>query len=324
MQAEIGKDISRAAALLRAGKLVAIPTETVYGLAGNALNEAAVASIFDTKERPSFDPLIIHLPTLDHVAQYVQEIPPLAQRLADQFWPGPLTMVFARQPVVPDLVTAGLDTVAVRIPRHPLTRQLLLELDFPLAAPSANPFGYISPTSAEHVARQLGHKIPYVLDGGHCQVGLESTIVSFTGSEPVILRKGGIALEAIFAALDSKVAVQTHSSSNPQAPGMLAKHYSPQVPFFLVTDLPDHQQLLRYSSIARIVFGATSAPFPMGIPTTTFNLSVQGDFSQAARKLFGLLRQLDDGNFDAIVADLLPERGLGRAINDRLRRAAAR
>ncbi|MFT6149838.1 MAG: L-threonylcarbamoyladenylate synthase, partial [Saprospiraceae bacterium] len=177
--ATIGQDIKEAAELLKNGKVVAIPTETVYGLAANALNDAAVKLIFTTKERPMTNPLIIHLPSLEAVQIYVTELPLLAKKLAAVFCPGPLTMVLPKKPIVPDTVTANLPNVAVRIPNHPLTLELLRMLDFPLAAPSANPFGYISPTTAQHVENQLGKKIPYILDGGLCQKGLESTIVSF-------------------------------------------------------------------------------------------------------------------------------------------------
>lgn len=314
MQTTIGTDLYQAAELLRSGELVGMPTETVYGLAGNALNETAVAKIFAVKERPSFDPLIMHLPDLAAVDRYVTNVPAAARRLAEGFWPGPLTMVFPRRKNVPDLVTAGLDTVAVRVPQHDLARSLLAALDFPLAAPSANPFGYISPTSAAHVAQQLGGKIPYVLDGGQCRVGLESTIVSFADGTPVVLRKGGIALEELFEALGGEVPVKTHSSSNPEAPGMLARHYSPGVPFYLAGDpgIPPAAEL------ARIVFGEPNAP-----EKGTYSLSETGNNSEAARNLFGLLRQLDAADYQGIVANLLPESGLGRAVNDRLRRAAA-
>ncbi|MEL6142986.1 MAG: L-threonylcarbamoyladenylate synthase [Bacteroidota bacterium] len=316
----IGKDVEKAAALLREGKLVAIPTETVYGLAGNGLSEMAVAQIFAVKERPSFDPLILHVSSIDRVEEYTHELSTLARQLAAAFWPGPLTLVLPRRSIVPDLVTAGLDSVAIRVPGHSLTRTLLSKLHFPLAAPSANPFGYISPTTAQHVAQQLGDKIDYILDGGPAQVGLESTIVSFINDTPQILRKGGIPQEDIFSYLGKEIPVSTHSTSNPQAPGMLAKHYAPKVPFSLANQLADNF-FDSSGAVAWITFGEREA-LPNGV--SVFNLSESGDFYEAARRLFGLLRQLDGGNFEHIVADLVPEKGLGRAINDRLRRAAAR
>lgn len=318
MRAIIGTDTQEAARLLSSGELVAIPTETVYGLAGNALNPEAVAKIFAAKQRPSFDPLIVHLADIDRLSTYAKNVVPEAIRLAEHGWPGPLTLVFPRRDIIPDLVTSGLDTVAVRVPRHPLTRALLQRLDFPLAAPSANPFGYISPTSAAHVDRQLGGKIGYILDGGECKIGLESTIVSFAGEGPEILRKGGMELDAIYEILGRRIPVRTHGSSRPDAPGMLAKHYSPKIPFVLSEQ---QKSLSSRGRIARIVFGPEHSTFDQG---DIFNLSEKGDMGEAARQLFGLMRRLDEGPYDLILADLLPEEGLGVAINDRLRRAAAR
>src|SRR6187551_607280 len=183
--AEIGKDIEKVKWILEQGDLVAIPTETVYGLAGNALNVAAITKIFDVKERPHFDPLIIHVPDIKGAEQYATEIQKPARALMEHFWPGPLTVLLKRKSIIPDLVTSGLDTVGVRCPKHELTQQLLSELSFPLAAPSANPFGYVSPTKPEHVDEQLGHKIKYILDGGDCKVGIESTIVGFEENTPM-------------------------------------------------------------------------------------------------------------------------------------------
>lgn len=322
--AEIGRDLALAANFLRNGQLVGMPTETVYGLAGNALNPEAVAAIFSTKQRPAFDPLIMHLPNVDRVRQYVEDLPKQAIQLANAFWPGPLTMVFKRKAIVPDLVTAGLDTVAVRVPAHPMAQALLEQLDFPLAAPSANPFGYISPTQPEHVQEQLGTKIPYVLDGGPCQIGLESTIVSFTGDEPVLLRKGGLAVESIAAVLGQEVKMNLHSSSNPQAPGMLAKHYAPKTAFYLLDDDVPIQHFAPFNAVppsrrALLTFAASEE-----VEGDVFDLSERGSLPEAANKLFATLRSLDAGNYQVIVAKLVPEQGLGLAINDRLRRAAAK
>jgi len=188
----IGKDLDHAAVLLKEGKLVAIPTETVYGLAGNALNEDAVLSIFEVKERPQFNPIIVHARDLEQIQDFVEDIPAPARRLAETLWPGPLTILLPRQTdIIPDIVTAGSQMVAVRIPQHPMTLELLNKLEFPLAAPSANPFGYISPTTPQHVAHQLGDKISYILDGGPTKIGVESTIVTFEGDQVVVLRLGG-------------------------------------------------------------------------------------------------------------------------------------
>ncbi len=221
----IGSDINRASRELDKGNLVGIPTETVYGLAGNALDPKVVAKIFSVKKRPTFDPLIVHIPSFQFLNTIVAEIPEKAEKLANHFWPGPITLVLPRKDTVPDLITSGLSTVAVRVPNHPLTLKLLDQLDYPLASPSANPFGYISPTAAEHVQQQLGDKIPYILNGGPCKVGIESTIIGFESSQPVLYRSGGIPLEAIKELIgELNTSVQT---SGVAAPGMSARHYAP-------------------------------------------------------------------------------------------------
>lgn len=322
MSAIIGTDLAVAADWLRRGELVGLPTETVYGLAGNALDPAAVAKIFHVKQRPAFDPLIMHFPDLAALEPFVTGITPAARQLAERYWPGPLTLVFPRRDVVPDLVTAELDSVAVRVPRHPLALGLLRSVDFPLAAPSANPFGYVSPTRPDHVTRQLGDQIPYVLDGGPTVIGLESTIVSFAGSEPRLLRRGGLALEELEDALGQTLVVNTHSSSNPAAPGMLAQHYSPGVPLALLPELSDEaleSKVRTAPEVAFLVFGRPG----LADYENVFDLSTAGDLREAAARLFATLRQLDELDFQRIFAELLPERGLGRAVNDRLRRAGA-
>lgn len=312
-----GTDLARAAALLRAGELVAMPTETVYGLAGNALDAAAVARIFEVKDRPRFDPLIVHVAALEQARALVTHIPPAAQLLADAFMPGPLTLLLPRSGLIPDLVTAGSPLVAVRVPAHPMAQALLALLDFPLAAPSANPFGYISPTTAAHVAQQLGSKIPYILDGGPCTVGIESTIVGFYGEGPVILRKGGISVEAI-EAIVGPVAVREHSSSHPEAPGMLKSHYAPRVPLVL-----GHLPTLLAAHEGRAVGLLSLSDHYAQVPAEwQVQLSPTGDLAEAARQLFAALRYLDGLPISLIVGELVPEEGLGRGINDRLRRAA--
>ncbi|MEM6700628.1 MAG: L-threonylcarbamoyladenylate synthase [Bacteroidota bacterium] len=319
MAATIGKDIELAKRLLENDQLVAIPTETVYGLGGNALSMEAVSSIFEAKNRPTFDPLIIHLPSWERIDKYVKNIPEAAQQLAQQFVPGPLTFLLEKQQIVPDLVTAGSPLVAVRIPSHPLTQQLLQSLDFPLAAPSANPFGYISPTKPEHVFQQLGDKIPYILDGGFCQVGLESTIIGFPNGEASIFRKGGISVEAIEQVI-GKVKVKTVSTSNPSAPGMLKSHYAPRKPL-LVGNIPD---LLTAKKANRI--GILSFHKDYSHPSIHHQivLSPQQSMTEAARHFFDALRQLDAQKVDFILAEWFPEEGLGRALNDKLRRASVR
>lgn len=317
--AEIGRDIAKAKQILAAGDLVGIPTETVYGLAGNALNADAVAKIFETKNRPSFDPLILHTSEFARVLDFVIEIPDELKPLAEAFWPGPLTLLLPRKSNVPDLVTSGLDTVAVRIPSHPLTRELLAALDFPIAAPSANPFGYISPTQASHVNDQLGEKIDYILDGGPCELGLESTIVGLEDGQVTVYRLGGLDVKKIEEVV-GKVKVMTHSSSNPKAPGLLKSHYSPTKPFIL----GDLNKLIQEHTNKGIEFAVLSFndSFQSMIGERNFILSSEADFHEAAKNLFAAMRILDSMDVSVILAELLPDEGLGKAINDRLRRAA--
>ena len=317
--AEIGVDIEQAAAFLRLGKLVAIPTETVYGLAGNALDVKAVSSIFQTKNRPSFDPLILHVASLEQVSPFVSEFPEKLKRLAEAFWPGPLTVLLPRKASVPDLVTSGLDRVAVRVPNHPLTLALLGQLDFPLAAPSANPFGYISPTQAAHVAAQLGAQIPFILDGGACAVGLESTIVGMEGEQVIIYRLGGLELSKIESVV-GKLTVQAYSTSNPSAPGQLASHYAPQKPFILGNLGELVPQLIQQGKKVGVL--SFSTHFPSLSADCQVVLSASQDLTEAAQRLFMAMRLLDESQAELIVAEFVPEIGLGRAINDRLKRAA--
>lgn len=313
----IGKSIQEAKKYLQKGQLVAIPTETVYGLAGNALDENSVLSIFEVKKRPSFDPLIVHTDSIQKLNQWVAQVPDQALKLGAAFWPGPLTLLLPKKPIVPDLVTSGLDTVAIRIPNHPLTLALLAELDFPLAAPSANPFGYISPTQAQHVEDQLGDKIPFILDGGECEVGVESTIIGFEGDVPVIYRLGGLPIEAIREVI-GEVKLMAHSSSNPQAPGMLKSHYAPRKPFLIKTrdEMYDGPE----EGVGYLFFQAPDVKISSDRVRV---LSTSGDMEEAAHNLFAYLRALDSTDIHEIWAEMAPEHGLGRAINDRIRRASA-
>lgn len=315
--AGIGQNMEHAIQLLKKGKLVAIPTETVYGLAGNGLDPVAVSEIFRVKNRPAFDPMILHTDLLEKLDDMILEIPPVLKKLAKVFWPGPLTLLLEKTDKIPDLVTSGLSKVAVRIPNHPLTLELLKRLDFPLAAPSANPFGYISPTTAQHVNDQLGDMIPYILDGGRCAVGVESTIIDFIDGEPTILRKGGIPLELIEKVLGVAIKAQT-SSSKPSAPGMLQSHYAPKVPLVL----EKMQHVLPKISPEKIGFLAFTKKHREIPPQNQFVLSPEGDLKEAAQHFFDCLRKLDRLNLSVIVAEYLPEVGLGRAINDKLTRAA--
>jgi L-threonylcarbamoyladenylate synthase len=309
----IGKDIDKAIDLLRAGELVAIPTETVYGLAANALDTKAVIKIFEAKNRPLFDPLILHVATYTDALKYCVDLPPVAVDLAGFLWPGPLTMLLNKRDRVPDLVTSGLPQVAIRIPYHPLTQELLWKLDFPLAAPSANPFGYISPTTAQHVEAQLGDKVSYILDGGPCEVGVESTIVGFEGDAIIVYRLGGLAIEDLYKYAE-KVELRINHSSNPQAPGQLKSHYAPLKPLLLgnVNEL-----LATYPKAAVL-------SFQKKYTDTTKQLSPSGDMQEAAHNLFAYMRELDAGDADLIIAERFPDSFLGRAINDRLERAAAK
>lgn len=313
----IGTDINLAKSLLEDGQLVAIPTETVYGLAGNAYDAQAVSQIFAVKERPSFDPLIIHTSNIDRIAEFVKEIPTQANILMEAFMPGPLTLLLEKRNIIPDMVTSGLPRVAVRIPKHPQALALLGQLDFPLAAPSANPFGYISPTTAQHVEDQLGNKIPYILDGGRAQVGIESTIIGFENKQVVVYRKGGLSIDVI-RDLVGEVIVKEHSSSNPASPGMLISHYAPSAPVIL-GDIPALAKKFAHKNIGTISMDTYLPDLPQ---TQQLLLSVNNNTEEAARNLFSGMRHLDGLNLDLIIASLVPESGLGIAINDRLRRAA--
>lgn len=311
--------LENALACLRAGHTVAIPTETVYGLAANALDVAAVAEIFRIKNRPAFDPLIVHVASLEAALPYVTELPELVKRIYAALGPGPVTYILPKNERMPDLVTAGHPTVGIRIPDHPLTLALLKQIDFPLAAPSANPFGFTSPTTATHVQQQLGDAVCCILDGGPCRVGLESTILDCSGQQLRVLRLGGLSLEALEAAAGQPINQIQTSSSNPQAPGMLIKHYNPGKPLRLLAQgaalpatNPSRTGLLRWQTAAD------------GIPMHHQRiLAADGRTETAAVRLFAALRELGELDIDLILAEEAPEHGLGLAINDRLRRAAA-
>lgn len=312
----IDADLHRAQQLLEAGELVAIPTETVYGLAANAYDETAVLKIFHVKQRPSFDPLIVHAGSLQQIEKFVKQMPDHALQLAERFWPGPLTLVLEKQSIIPDLVTSGLPTVGVRIPQHPLTLQLLQQLDFPLAAPSANPFGYISPTTPQHVQAQLGGKIPYILAGGNCAIGVESTIVGFEAGQPVLYRPGGVSLEAIEDAIGPVKIARQHF---PQAPGMLDSHYAPRTPL-VVGPLATLMAQYENQQVGLISF---EQPHTGIAPDRQVVLSPTGSLDEAARNLFAALRTLDTLPVDIILAAPVPDTGIGWAINDRLKKASS-
>jgi L-threonylcarbamoyladenylate synthase len=317
--AEIGKNIDLAADLLLKGGLVAIPTETVYGLAADALNPKAVLSLFEAKQRPFFDPLIIHVQSLSAVENYATLNNARLLQLAKTFWPGPLTLLLPKKAIVPDLVTSGLNQVAIRVPSHALTIELLQKLNFPLAAPSANPFGYVSPTEPSHVQKQLGNKIDYILDGGVCKVGLESTIMGIEEDELCVYRLGGLALEDI-EKVAGKVHLRINDSSNPKVPGQLKSHYAPKKPLY-VGDLNTLLKTHLSKKIIVICFGEENVDADN---LTSLNLSKTKNLEEAALNLFRFLRLADESDADIVLCEQLPDAGLGRAINDRLRRAAVK
>lgn len=307
-----------AASVLKLGGLVALPTETVYGLGANALDARAVARIFAAKERPFFDPLIVHLADSSWWPRVVLDFPPVAELLAKQFWPGPLTLVLPKNAAIPDIVTAGMPSVAIRVPDHPLTREVLRLADVPVAAPSANPFGRLSPTTAEHVRQQLGDRVDLILDGGPCRVGVESTILQLHGDEVVCLRPGGVPLEVIEHLIGpvGRFAPRDSDSERPAAPGMLASHYAPRTKLVIVDEIPvarPSQQsgllLLKPSDCAK------------GFARVE-TLSRDGDLVEAASHFFQALHRLDQAGLDVILATPFPDEGLGLALNDRLKRAA--
>lgn len=312
----ITTDIAYCQELLRNNALVAIPTETVYGLAANIYNDDAVRKIFEMKGRPLFNPLIVHIHHLDQLPSLAKSIPNAATKLAARFWPGPLTLILEKHAEVSDLVTAGKSTVAIRMPNHPLTLKLLQGLDFPVAAPSANPFTRVSSTSAQHVSDYFGDRIPAILDGGPCKVGLESTIVGFDGETAVVYRKGGISIEAIEACV-GKVRLLTQNENTPQAPGMLAKHYSPRTKLILGDNILKAMEDFIDQKIGVLAFHEAN----FANATMVETLSEKRDLDEAAKNLFAALHRLDQENLDIIIAQRFPNEGLGISINDRLERA---
>ncbi len=305
------ESITRAADIIRRGGLVAFPTETVYGLGADALNAVAAAGIFEAKGRPRFDPLIVHIAGTDALPLLAERPHPLAEKLIAAFWPGPLTVVLPKSAAVPDIVTAGLGTVALRMPAHPIARELIALSGTPIAAPSANPFGFISPTTAEHVERQLGDRVEMILDGGPCAVGVESTIIAFGDTGPRLLRPGGLALEEIEAIIGP---VATSHTPGVEAPGQLSSHYSPRTPVVILDGTVVAAEGAAYLAFREPPAGGSYAKVEV--------LSPRGDLREAAARVFSALHSLDASGAPVIIAEPVPETGLGLAIMDRLRRAA--
>jgi L-threonylcarbamoyladenylate synthase len=302
------------------GGLVAFPTETVYGLGCDALNPDAAAKVFEAKQRPQFDPLIVHIADRRQLDNVVSALTTTAWQLIDQFWPGPLTLVLPKQPTIPDLVTAGLDTVAVRMPNHPVAHALIREAGTPIAAPSANPFGYVSPTTAQHVADGLGSALNLILDGGPCPVGVESTIVSLIGPQAELLRPGSITLEQLSAVI-GPLSRSSSVVDQPTAPGQLARHYATQTPVTILTSAKTRPTPPKNERAGLLSFSEASATDERFAAVEV--LSTTGDLREAARHLFAALRRLDAQGLDRIYVEPCQEEGLGVAIMDRLRRCAA-
>jgi L-threonylcarbamoyladenylate synthase len=319
--------IERAAALLRAGEPVAIPTETVYGLAANALDPNAVKRIFEAKGRPHDNPLIVHISEFSQLEPLVTEIPDMARRLAEKYWPGPLTMIFRRSPIVPDEISAGLDTVAVRMPSHPVARSIIKAAGLPLAAPSANRSGSPSPTSAGHVLLDMGGRIPAVVDGGKCQVGVESTVVDMTGQTPRLLRPGGVTPEELRAvvgqlAIDPAVTSQLENGAKAASPGMKYKHYSPKARVVLVKGSPekfsDFVNRQKAPGVAAMCFDGEETA--LEVPYVTYG--GREDAAAQAYLVFESLRRLDEMQVGLVYCACPKEDGLGLAVYNRLLRAA--
>jgi L-threonylcarbamoyladenylate synthase len=298
-------------------EVIAIPTETVYGLAGNAFSEKALNKIFTLKNRPFYNPLIIHIKSIEYLENVAIEIPEIAMNLANTFWPGPLTLVLKKHPRISDIISAGKDTVAIRLPNHPMALALLEKLDFPLAAPSANPFGSISPTTAEHVLNYFKEEVNVILDGGECENGIESTIIGFDNNQPLLYRYGSISLEEIESHV-GKVITLTKNESNPPAPGMISRHYAPKTNTFLTDNVSELLNSFEGKKIGLLLFNKEIITESDTIQEV---LSEQGEIKEAAKKLYAALHRLDKRNLDVIIAEKFPNNGLGKTINDRLERA---
>jgi L-threonylcarbamoyladenylate synthase len=316
VKTEIGIDLNYATKLLNSGELVVIPTETVYGLAANGTNELAIQKIFEAKERPKSNPLILHFSNFEAIPPYIQDFPAELKKLTETFWPGPLTLLLKKSELVPDIITAGQDRVAVRVPAHPVTLELLNQLSFPLAAPSANTYGKISPTKTEHVFNQLNGKIPYILEGGLCNKGLESTIVGMENEKLIIYRLGSISVEDIEKVIGFKPEVNINSENTPLTSGMVKHHYAPTTPLYFIDSLKEIDK----SKSSGFIFFQNDF---IGVSNSII-LSEEGNLDEAARNLYNAMHMMDSQGFKNIYIERFPESELGRTINDRLNRATAK
>lgn len=313
----ITKDINQAIIALNQGKVIAIPTETVYGLAANIYDENAINAIYKIKKRPNNNPLIVHIKSIDQLHEVAREIPPIAEKLARHFWPGPLTLILKKQKRISDTISSGKDTVAVRVPNHSVTLNLLQNLNFPLAAPSANPYGSISPTNSDHVHKYFENKIDIILEGGNCMSGIESTIIGFDDNEIVLYRHGSITIEDIEKVV-GKIKIRTTDNKSPDAPGMSSRHYAPKTKSFLVEDISKELKLNNYQKIGVLQF---QHKIETSKPIVQYVLSPSGDFKEASKNLYAFLHELDSLNLDVLFFEKLPNINLGKSINDRLKRA---
>ncbi len=315
---EISKDISLAADLLNNENVIGFPTETVYGLAGNIFSKKAIDSIFDIKQRPRINPLIVHISKAEDLDKIAKEIPENALKLANAFWPGPLTLLLKKNKSIPDYITAGKDSVAVRIPNHKLALEILNAIDFPLAAPSANPFGMISPTTANHVAEFFPTQIKAVFDGGACENGIESTILGFQDDKVIVYRFGAISIEDI-EAIVGKTDQFTSDNKTPIAPGMMKKHYAPKTNFILTDSIENEIEKHNNLKIGILTFNKN---YDSECIKSVEILSITSNFKEASKKLYAAMHRLDKQNLDLIIAEKFPDYDLGKSINDRLTRAA--
>lgn len=314
---EIGTDILLAKQFLDKEEIVAIPTETVYGLAASAFSEKAINSVYTAKKRPSTNPLIIHVANKDWIYELAKEINEKAALLIEKFMPGPLTLLLPKKKLVPDIVTSGMPNVAIRFPDHPIANNLLKKLDYPLAAPSANPFGYISPTTAQHVYSQMNGKIPFILDGGKCTAGIESTIIGFRNGIPVIYRLGSVTISEIEYVV-GPVTINADTSQT-VVPGMLKKHYSPRTPLLLTQSIDEALNKHIGKKIGLLTYGTYSPLLP---EEHQIVLGTIANMSVIAYNLYSAMHTMDVAGYDLIIVKRLPDEGIGKSINDRLNRAS--